>query len=398
MSNRALQRARKDRDRLQKQFEDAVGPVREHYDSFEMYMRREDVLTLTGEESDEWASQCYRAERMPIAIKVEGVDRTPIQRAKHALACMGQTDGDRLSAEIAYGSALIDLKAECQGNNNTFGERVVAEGLDRYTSSQLGTTKEVIIKRDTRSGCMWLAANEDVARKMLADGANANTARGLHKLWKAAQADKVVPLRPEPKPDPLPDLSTSAQEKLEKHKRVLEAEVERRVQYEASKQAKVFTDEAKAEKAKYAALTAKTPGILTSDEHKMLVRLLGSAKDSMGQDKYLAAEKVVKKLGKYASKPAVVPSVVAEARANARASAVREGKVKFHWGSTTHNAVKYWGGEAVEVGAKATIQDGPEKGISVQMGDRVLTASGKMTVAEAKAKAVAMALDVLGAT
>ncbi|WP_425080367.1 hypothetical protein [Ruegeria arenilitoris] len=124
----------------------------------------------------------------------------PVDRAKDALSRMGRADQDRFTAELDYGIALNEIKAQ-HTSDRAFGKAVKDAGLDSYEMPQLGTVQ---IKRDVRSACMWLAENEATARQMLEDGTKATSARGLHKAWKDAQRPTPAPTPPAtPAPAPV---------------------------------------------------------------------------------------------------------------------------------------------------------------------------------------------------
>ncbi len=116
----------------------------------------------------------------------------PEDRARSALQRMGRADTDRLAAELDYGAALNEIRAQHE-SDKAFGRAVKDAGLSEYVESQLATVRTVQITRDARAACMWLAENELTVRQMIKDGTNATTARGLRKQWQNAQTVKDTP-------------------------------------------------------------------------------------------------------------------------------------------------------------------------------------------------------------
>lgn len=200
MSSAAARRIKSRSKHLAGIFTETVGSTADYSNAFQRYMKRTDVADLTDEEVAAWAEDC----RITCKEATRVTDNRPaIDRAHAALKAMGHAGDDRLVAEIRYGAALNEIRARLP-NDRAFGERLIAEGLDHYELSQLGTVQRVEIKRDTRVACMWLAANREIAEKMLADGTRAKTARGLKAAFDRARPAPVAPVAPTSTPAPTP--------------------------------------------------------------------------------------------------------------------------------------------------------------------------------------------------
>jgi hypothetical protein len=191
MTSSAANHIRKERSRLTKAFESAACPARDAPEAIVRLMSHEAVRIMVPEEFDEWALECVDWERTPLLKRVISDHESPVSRSKEALRGMARNETDRLEHELIYGAALDDLRTAAR-NHIRFGERVQAEGLDRFQLSQLGTVCRMEINRDTRVACMWEAENRGEIEKMITTGSGATTCRGFHAQWKKAgeaQAD-----------------------------------------------------------------------------------------------------------------------------------------------------------------------------------------------------------------